>query len=84
MILPAKHLRQDRALIGVGADILATLDGPLTVSAVWDRVRADRAARSNAAPLSFDWFILALCFLNAISAIELVEGGLIAPLKVVA
>lgn len=40
MILPAKHLRHDRALIGVGADVLAVLDGPSSVSAVWDAVRA--------------------------------------------
>ncbi|WP_246692613.1 ABC-three component system middle component 6 [Methylobacterium sp. WL64] len=54
------------------------------MSAVWDRVRANRAARGNAASLSFDWFILALCFLNAISAVELVEGDLIAPARVAA
>lgn len=79
MILPAKHLRHDRALIGVGADILAVLQGPSSVSAVWDAVRADRARRKDASPLSFDWFVLALCFLNAVSAVELVEDGLIAP-----
>jgi hypothetical protein len=79
VILPAKHLRHDRALIGVGADVLAVLDGPSTVSAIWEAVRATRARRPYASPLSFDWFVLALCFLNAVSAIELVEGGLIAP-----
>nr|WP_274382950.1 ABC-three component system middle component 6 [Methylorubrum extorquens] len=72
-------MRHDRALIGVGADVLAVLDGPRTVSATWEAVRAARARRPDASPLSFDWFVLALCFLNAVSAIELVEGGLIAP-----
>jgi cytosine/adenosine deaminase-related metal-dependent hydrolase len=79
VILPAKHLRHDRALIGVGADILAVLDGPSSFSSIGEAVSSARARRPDASPLSFDWFVLALCFLNAVSAIELVEGGLIAP-----
>lgn len=78
MILPSKHLGQDRALIGVGADILAVLDEPRSVSSLWEGLREGRAARGDAAPLSFDWFVLALCFLNAISAVDLIDGGLIA------
>lgn len=68
MILPAKHLPQDRSLAGIGADILAELDDDRTVSELWERVRAARA--STASPLSFDWFILALAMLYAISAID--------------
>lgn len=78
MILPSKYLRQDRALIGVGADILAVVDQPLSVSSIWDRVREERGRRTGSAPLSFDWFVLALCFLHAVSAVELTNDGLIA------
>lgn len=73
MILPAKHLRQDRALLSVGAEILTALQGEgRTVSELWERCRTARSVSS--APLSFDWFVLALCFLHAIRSIELEAG----------
>jgi len=70
MILPGKHIKQDRALIAVGGDILSVLDGPMTVSIVWKKVQVVRASREDASPLPFDWFILALTLLYAISAIS--------------
>jgi hypothetical protein len=74
MILPSKHLSQNRALIGVGAEILAHLDEPKAVSELWEQIRGVREAAPNVAPVSFDWFVLALTFLNAIFAIELRDG----------
>jgi hypothetical protein len=71
MILPGKHIRQDRALISVGGDILSVLDSPRSVSEVWTEVQTVRAARKDSSPLPFDWFILALTLLYAISAIAL-------------
>jgi hypothetical protein len=73
MILPGKHLREDRALLSVGGEILAHLDEPRTVSELWERVRIARAERP-AASLSFDWFVLSLNLLYAISAVELGNG----------
>lgn len=35
MILPSKHLPQDRALLTVGAHVLTFLAHPKTVSALW-------------------------------------------------
>ena len=75
MILPGKHLRQDRALIGIGSEILSVLDQEQTVSELWQRVQAQRGERSNA--LSYDWFILALSFLFAIDAVRF-ERGIVA------
>jgi hypothetical protein len=72
MILPAKHLRHDRALLGIGAELLAQLGQPLTVSELWERTRLVRSAK--AAPITFDWFILAVSFLYAIAAIDYAEG----------
>lgn len=71
MILPGKHIRQDRALISVGGDILSVLEDQSTVSDVWEKVRTLRAERENASPIPFDWFVLALSLLYAISAIDL-------------
>ncbi len=74
MILPGKHLRPDRALLGVGGDILSVLTAPAQVSDVWDSVCRLRARRENSSPLTFDWFVLALSLLYAMSAVELVDG----------
>jgi hypothetical protein len=71
MILPGKHLRQDRALIQVGAEILAQIGDGRTVSELWERVRIARANSPGIAPLSFDWFVLSLTFLYAVSALEI-------------
>jgi len=74
MILPGKHLRQDRALLGVGGEILACLNEDRTVSELWECVRASRAKAAFAAPLSFDWFVLSLSFLYTVAAVDLANG----------
>jgi hypothetical protein len=72
MILPGKHLRHDRAILGVGAEILAKLDQPRTVSELWEHVHLARGPKAT--PISFDWFVLTLSFLYATSAVEYVGG----------
>jgi hypothetical protein len=79
MILPGKHLRQDRALLGIGGEILAQLREPRSVSELWERTRLARG--SNALPITFDWFILTLSFLYAISAIDQTDGVIFAKAK---
>jgi hypothetical protein len=74
MILPGKHLRQDRALLSIGGEILVHLDEPRTVSELWERVRQRRAAGAVPAPLSFDWFVLSLNLLYAVCAVEFSNG----------
>jgi hypothetical protein len=69
MILPGKHIKQDRALIAIGGDILAVLDRRMSVSEIWKEVQNLRGSREGYSPLSFDWFVLALTFLFAVSAI---------------
>lgn len=71
MILPTKYLSHDRALISVGAEILAQLKEPRTVSELWECVREERLKRVAATPLSFDWFVLALSLLYAVTAVDL-------------
>lgn len=75
MILPGKHLQYDRALIGIGIDIISALDEDRTVSELWYRVRTARDRTAN--PITFDWFILALTFLFAISVVNF-DGGIVA------
>lgn len=74
MILPTKYLAHDRALIGVGGEILKHLEEPRTVSALWDCVREDQSYKTANALISFDWFVLALNLLYAISAVGYRNG----------
>jgi hypothetical protein len=81
MILPAKHLQPDRAVLEVGAEILAQLDETRTVSELWERVRLARAATPAHTPLSFDWFVLSLVFLYTVSAVEFAAGVIVSRLN---
>jgi hypothetical protein len=74
MILPTKHLPQDRSLLAVGADILRLLDQSKTVSRLWDEVTKARASRSASSALTYDWFVLALDLLFALGAIDMLRG----------
>lgn len=72
MILPGKHLKHDRSLIGIGGEILSVIENEYTVSELWERVGQIRPI--GASPLSYDWFILSLSFLYAIGAIDYEQG----------
>lgn len=74
MILPTKYLSHDRALLSVGAEILNQLKEPRSISELWECVHDEREMRPTATPLSFDWFVLALNLLYAISAIAYSKG----------
>lgn len=74
MILPTKHIRSERALIGVGAEILRHLSEPMTVSRLWDVLRERRSISVSNAPLNYTWFILSLDFLFMIKVIEFHRG----------
>ena len=74
MILPTKHMRTDRSLLGVGAEVLQTLERPMTVSKLWDEIRSRRNRVDSAAPIDYRWFILSLDFLYMIQAVVLRRG----------
>jgi hypothetical protein len=70
MILPTKHLRLERSLIGVGGEILLLLDDAKTVSRLWDDFRRKRESATQP-DVGFDRFVLALDMLFAIGAVNL-------------
>jgi hypothetical protein len=74
MILPTKHVRADRALIGVGAEVLEILKRPMTMSRLWDEVRGRRSLHAPNAPIDYQWFILSLDLLYAIGALDFDRG----------
>jgi hypothetical protein len=74
MILPTKHLPGDRALLAVGADILATLDEPKTISRIWAELSRHNKANGLSVTVTFDWFVLALDLLFTINTITYIQG----------
>ena len=74
MILPTKHVRPDRALIGVGAEVLEILKRPMTMSKLWDEIRGRRTLLTPNAPIDYQWFVLSLDLLYVIGAVELERG----------
>lgn len=79
MILPSKHLSQDRALLTVGARVLTFLGRPKTVSALWEELNRHDPSLTAAMPrqITYDWFLLSLDLLYVLGTIEL-ESGLVA------
>ena len=74
MILPTKHIRTDRAIIGIGGELLGLLHEPMTVSRLWNQLRERRSVASPAAPIGYDWFVLTLDFLFMVGAVESRRG----------
>jgi hypothetical protein len=79
MILPSKHLSQERALLTVSAHILTYLARPKTVSALWEELNRHNESLTAAPPrrITYDWFLLALDLLYSLGTIEL-DSGLVA------
>jgi len=75
MILPTKRLSASQSLLAVGAELLRLLYVPKTGSGLWHEIKQERNTKPNA-PLSYDWFILALDFLYALNGVELESGRL--------
>lgn len=68
MILPSKHIRQDQALIGVGAIVLGELHQAHTVTSLWER------SRLHSQVGTFERFVLALDMLYVTGVITFTEG----------
>ncbi len=77
MILPTKHIRTERALIGVGSELLDIMREPKTVSRLWDELRARRSVDAPNAPIDYNWFVLALDLLFMLGAVEIKRGLLV-------
>jgi len=65
MIMPSKYLREDQALIGIGAALLPLVDNNGNLTALWE------SAKKIDAIGSFERFILALDFLYLLGLVDL-------------
>ena len=64
MILPTKHIRTEKSLIGLGAELVKRLDKPKTVSSLWESARDIRGINS------YGLFVLTLDFIFLLGMIE--------------
>ena len=74
MILPTKRLGVERAMLTVGAEILALLTEPKTVSRLWDELGRVMSERSSTRIVNYDWFVLTLDLLYMLGALEMDHG----------
>lgn len=72
MILPTKHLPEERSFIGIGGEVLGLLNEKKTVSALWNEFKRSRL--DQGATITFDWFVLALDLLFMMNAITSEKG----------
>lgn len=74
MILPSKHLSQEKALLTVGAEILQQLTEPITVSSLWEKMPIDNNKGVLQHKYHYDTFVLALDLLFILGALKLEES----------
>lgn len=70
MILPDKNIKLEYSLLSCGALVLESLEVPLTISALWEKLKEQKVF------VGYEKFILTIDFLYMINSIEN-ENGLI-------
>lgn len=68
MILPDKNIKLEYSLLNCGALILEELTSPLTISALWEKVKEQRAF------VGYEKFILTIDYLYMINCIYDANG----------
>jgi hypothetical protein len=68
MILPTKHIATRSSLLGLGAEVLRTVQRPMSVTGLWERLtKVPEVA-------TFERFVLVLDLLYLVGAIEMRRG----------
>lgn len=75
VLLPNKYIHEERTVIKAGGRLVHLLDGPLTVTQLWEKYKSIQE-NLGLPQVPFDLFILTLDFLYAIGAIEFRKGKL--------
>ena len=74
MILPTKHLSQERALLTLGGSLLNNMSHPKTVSALWEDVTQKNSSNGSQFAMRYERFVLALDLLFIMGAVEIEDG----------
>lgn len=75
MLLPDKHLRLSESVLGFAGLVLSHVVKPTRFDALWTRVREQIDTRDWPAAPRVENFVLALCFLYSIGAIDVSPDG---------
>lgn len=75
MILPSKHIRTKESLLALGGLVLAHLDSPKTLDAVWEGIEPPDQTGEHVQHYDFDTLVLAVDFLFSIGAIRTSPTG---------
>ncbi|MEV7801932.1 ABC-three component system middle component 6 [Microbispora sp. NPDC088329] len=70
MIAPNKYVQTSHSILGQAAEILTLRRSGMSISSLWDEVKAKKH-------ISYERFILSLDFLYAVGLVDLHEGTLL-------
>lgn len=70
MITPTKGIAPQRALLAIGAQVVQSVDGPVTISQAWARLKHWRLQNDHRSPIPFWWFALSLDLLYSLGVAE--------------
>jgi hypothetical protein len=75
VLLPDKHLRLSESILGFAGLVLSYVSKPRTFDDLWKRVRENFDTAEWPATHGVENFVLALCFLHSIAAIDVAANG---------
>ena len=75
MLLPDKHIRTAESILALAALVLSHVARPVPFDPLWLRVRQELDTPEWPAAHGVDNFVLALCFLRAVGAIDVSPSG---------
>lgn len=75
MLLPDKHLRLSESVLGFSALVLSQISAPEPFDSVWRRVEKVLGTPKWPAVHGVEDFVLALCFLHSVGAVDVSAGG---------
>lgn len=74
MILPTKHIKVERSLVGIGHELLKLLHNDRSISDLWDEFRSEFNQYFPKSPVNYEWFVITLDFLFVMGALQFENG----------
>ncbi len=75
MLLPDKHLKLSESVIGLAGLVLSDISKPTWFDDAWARIKEQTGTPDWPAVHGVENFVLALCFLYSVGAIDLTQDG---------
>jgi ABC-three component (ABC-3C) system Middle Component 6 len=75
VLLPDKHIRLSESILGFGGLVLSALRRPTTFDNLWKRLQESVDTPDWPAAHGVENFVLALCFLYSIGAVDVSSDG---------